>query len=265
MAHDLPGVGKNLQDHLNISVVTRAQGRGALSTINPVSALWQYARTKQGPLTNNVVEAGGFDRTQYAGERPDIQYHTMPLLVDILNPTVRTQLPGNGYLLHMCLLRPKSRGEITLRSADPLADPAIRPRFLSEPDDLKVLVAGTRRARELLGGAPLARFRREEMFPGPAAQTDDELAAFVRSRATVVYHPVGTCKMGSDESAVVDDELRVRGIEGLRVADASIMPTLIGGNTHAPAVMIGEKCADFVLAAAQDRSSEPVAAEAVAG
>lgn len=265
VTHDLPGVGKNLQDHLNISVVTRARGRGALSTINPVSALWQYARAKQGPLTNNVVEAGGFDRTEYAGERPDIQYHTMPLLVDILNPTVRTQLPGNGYLLHMCLLRPKSRGEITLRSADPLADPAIQPRFLSEPDDLKVLVAGTRRARELLGGAPLARFRRGEMFPGPAAQSDAELADFVRSRATVVYHPVGTCKMGSDELAVVDDELRVRGIDGLRVADASIMPTLIGGNTHAPAVMIAEKCADFVLATGRDRSAEPVGAQAVAG
>ena len=248
VAHDLPGVGKNLQDHLNVSIVTRAQGRGTLPTINPVSALWNYTRHRTGPLTTNVVEAGGFARTEHAGTRPDIQFHTMPLLVDILNPTVRKQMPGNGYLLHVCLLRPKSRGEITLTSADPFADPAIRPRFLSEPDDLKVLVAATRLSRELLGGPSLARYRSAELFPGPGAQSDAQLAQFVRSRATVVYHPVGTCKMGHDDLAVVDDELRVRGIDGLRVADASIMPTLIGGNTHAPAVMIAEKCADLVLA-----------------
>lgn len=249
VVHDLPGVGKNLQDHLNVSIVTRARGRGTLPMVNPLSAVWDYARHRRGPLTTNVVEAGGFARTELAGDRPDVQFHTMPLLVDILNPSVRTQLPGNGYLLHVCLLRPKSRGEITLRSADPLADPAIRPRFLSEPDDLKVMIAATRLSRELLGGAPLAKFRAAELHPGPQAKTDAELAQFVRSRATVVYHPVGTCKMGHDDQAVVDDQLRVHGIEGLRVADASIMPTLIGGNTHAPAVMIAEKCADYVLAA----------------
>lgn len=248
--HDLPGVGKNLQDHLNVSIVTRARGRGTLPRVNPLSAAWNYARHHRGPLTTNVVEAGGFARTELAGPRPDVQFHTMPLLVDILNPSVRTQVPGNGYLLHVCLLRPKSRGEIALHSANPLADPAIRPRFLSEPGDLDVLVAATRLARELLAGAPLAKFRAAELHPGPHLQTDAELAEFVRSRATVVYHPVGTCKMGHDELAVVDQHLRVRGIEGLRVADASIMPTLIGGNTHAPAVMIAEKCADHLLAAA---------------
>jgi choline dehydrogenase len=264
VVHDLPGVGKNLQDHLNVSIVTRASGRGALVTENPVRALWAYARGRAGPLTSNVVEAGGFARTEHAGARPDIQFHTMPLLVDILNPTARTKLPGNGYLLHVCLLRPKSRGEIALKSADPFADPAIQPRFLSEPDDLKVLIAATRRSRELLAGAPLAKYRGVELFPGPQAQSDAELAEFVRARATVVYHPVGTCKMGHDPLAVVDDALRVRGIEGLRVADASIIPTLIGGNTHAPAVMIAERCADMVLAAHATRAAPLADAVSVA-
>jgi choline dehydrogenase-like flavoprotein len=177
--------------------------------------------------------------------RCDVQFHFVPALLDNHG---RTRLEGVGYTVHACALRPKSRGAICLRSADPFADAAIHANYLSdtEGEDLRMMVEGARLSREILAQAPFAPFRGAEIFPGAQAQSDADLIAFIRRKAETIYHPVGTCRMGNDDGAVVDSELRVRGIEGLRVVDASIMPTLIGGNTNAPTMMIAERAAELL-------------------
>jgi len=240
--HDLPGVGKNLQDHLNVNVLYRARRGATLDSkgrgLGPLLPTLQFLLSRSGPATSNVAEAGAFAFSQLGAATPDIQYHFIPLqIVD----HARTMLDGHGVTLHACGLRPQSRGEIRLASADPLQPPVTDPNYLSAGYDLKVLIEAIRLGREILAAAPFKSWLTEERLPGAALESDTELESFIRASGETEYHPVGTCKMGSDPMAVVDDQLRVRGLDRLRVIDASIMPTLVSGNTNAPTIMIAEK------------------------
>lgn len=243
-----PGVGAGLVDHVDMALLYRS-GCKDLFGITPRTAvrgtqgLWHFSRDGRGLLTTNYAEAGAFFRSRQGLTRPDIQLHFVTGLVDDHSRKLHFHY---GLSCHVCVLRPKSRGSVRLASRDPRAAPLIDPDFLSEDDDLRDLVAGVKATREIMDGEPLRRYRDGEMYTA-AARSDDELADWVRRRADTLYHPVGTCRMGVDEGAVVDPALRVRGVDGLRVADASVMPTLVGGNTNAPAIMIGEKAADFLL------------------
>ena len=242
--HELPGVGKNLQDHLNINVLHRARPRMTLDSkgrgLGPLVPTLQFLLSRNGPATSNVAEAGAFAFSQLGAATPDIQFHFLPL--QIVNHA-RTMLDGDGVTLHACCLRPQSRGEIRLASADPLNPPVIDPNYLSADYDLKVLIEGIRRGREILAAPAFKPWLTQERLPGAALKSDAELESFIRATGETEYHPVGTCKMGGDPMAVVDDQLRVRGLAGLRVIDASIMPTLVSGNTNAPTIMIAEKAA----------------------
>ena len=242
--HELPGVGKNLQDHLNINVLHRARPRMTLDSkgrgLGPLVPTLQFLLSRNGPATSNVAEAGAFAFSQLGAATPDIQFHFLPL--QIVNHA-RTMLDGDGVTLHACCLRPQSRGEIRLASADPLNPPVIDPNYLSADYDLKVLIEGIRCGREILAAPAFKPWLTQERLPGAALKSDAELESFIRATGETEYHPVGTCKMGGDPMAVVDDQLRVRGLAGLRVIDASIMPTLVSGNTNAPTIMIAEKAA----------------------
>ena len=249
--HDLPGVGQNLQDHLDVIVAHRERRHAsygfALSFLpRLLKGIIDYHRHGRGFLTSNLAEAGGFVKSDPALPIPNLQYH---LTSTILDDHGRRIWHGYGYSLHVCDLRPKSRGALTLRSADPRDPPLLQPRYLEHPDDLETLLAGVKTCRRILAAPAFDGYRGEELFPGAAVQGDDELRDFIRRRAESIYHPVGTCKMGHDPLAVVDSELRVHGLSGLRVVDASIMPTLIGGNTNAPTMVIAEKAAELILAA----------------
>jgi choline dehydrogenase len=245
---DLPGVGKNLQDHLNVNIIQRTtrpvtlDGKGA--GLASIAVALEFLMFKTGPGTSNVAEAGAFVASRLGAATPDIQYHFIP--AQVVNHA-RTILDGHGVTLHACCLRPESRGEIRLASADPLAAPVIDPRYLASDYDRKILIDGIRRGREILAAAAFKPWLGEERLPGAASQSDADIDAFIRATAETEYHPVGTCKMGSDPMAVVDEQLRVRGIERLRVIDASIMPTIVSGNTNAPTIMIAEKAAEMVL------------------
>jgi choline dehydrogenase len=247
---DLPGVGQNLQDHLDTIVQHRCKSHDSYSisiALIPryVKAAFKYMFNRQGLLTSNVAEAGGFDKTQHAADIPDIQYHFLPAI--LLNHG-RSIALGYGYGVHVCGLYPKSRGEIKLRSNKPNDKAIIDPNYLSHPDDKKVMIDGVRRARKILAAPSFEKYRSWEIGPGPDAQSDAEILAFIRKKSETIYHPVGTCKMGNidDVMTVVDSELKVKGIKGLRVVDASVMPTLVGGNTNAPTIMIAERCADLI-------------------
>jgi choline dehydrogenase-like flavoprotein len=250
MVRELPGVGQNLQDHLDVIVAHRERRRAsygfALSFLPRLfKGIVDYHRHGRGLLTSNLAEAGGFIKSDPGLPLPNLQYH---LTSTILDDHGRRIWHGYGYSLHVCDLRPKSRGYLTLSSGDPRDPPRIQPHYLSHPDDLETLLAGVKSCRKILAARAFDGYRGEELFPGAAVRGDDELREFIRRRAETIYHPVGTCKMGHDPMAVVDDRLRVRGLTGLRVADASIMPTLIGGNTNAPTIVIGEKASDLILA-----------------
>jgi len=245
---DLPGVGKNLQDHLNVNIVQRTSEPVTLDNkdrgLASLAVALQFLLFRSGPGTSNVAEAGAFIISRIGAATPDIQFHFIP--AQVVNHA-RTKLDGHGVTLHACCLRPQSRGEIRLASPDPLQPPVIDPNYLASNYDLKVLIEGLRRGREMLAAPAFASWLGEERLPGAAQQSDAELEAFIRATAETEYHPVGTCKMGNDAMAVVDSQLRVRGVERLRVVDASIMPTLISGNTNAPTIMIAEKAADMML------------------
>lgn len=249
---DLPGVGKNLQDHLNINVINECKEPITLdSKSRGIASLWvalQYVLTRKGPGTSNVAEAGAFATCAGTGA-PDVQFHFIPAYVV---DHARVKMTGNGMTLHACCLRPESRGEIRLASHNWSDPPHIDPNYLASRNDLAVLIAGLRKGREILAAAAFRRYLGHERFPGSAAQSDAELATFIRTSAETEYHPVGTCRMGTDALAVVDDRLRVSGVARLRVIDCSIMPTLVSGNTNAPAVMIGEKGAAMI---AEDASA----------
>jgi choline dehydrogenase len=241
---DLPGVGENLQDHLALPIAYACTQPITLACAGSLWHLLSFLLLGRGPLTSNVAEAGAFVKSSPGLDAPDLQFLFGPVF---FLDHGRVQPKDHGFTLGPTLLRPQSKGRITLRSNDPFAAPAIEPDYLSAEHDLHLLVEGTRLARQLAAARAFDAFRGPEVLPGPAIKSEQEIAGYVRQHAETLYHPVGTCKMGTDASAVVDGELRVRGIRGLRVVDASIMPTIPGGNTNAPVLMIAEKAADFIV------------------
>lgn len=249
VVHDAPEVGHNLQDHLDITLMAAASSRAPIGVAPGFAprmfrALWAFARRGEGELTSNVAEAGGFAKSDPARERPNLQFHFVPAY---LRDHGRRTSFGYGFTLHVCDLLPKSRGRIGLASADPAAPPLIAPNYLDHPDDLDTLLKGLKLGRRIMAAPALAGLTKTELLPGPGVRSDAELIADIRARAETIYHPAGTCRMGRDERAVVDEVLRVRGVEGLRVADASIMPALVAGNTNAPTMMIAENLANMLL------------------
>jgi choline dehydrogenase-like flavoprotein len=248
--HDLAGVGQNLRDHIDGMITVRSSSTKTLGLSlrnlpSMLAAPFRWVALRKGMFTTNYVEAGGFARTKYANENPDIQFHFVP---GYRSHRGRVIEYGHGYAIHTCVLRPKSIGEIRLGKS---GDLEIDPKFFSNPQDAQVLVEGIKVARNILGDGTFDEIRGKEMLPGKAIESDAQILEYLREAALTVFHPVGTCKMGTNDLAVTDPAtLKVRGIEGLRVADASVMPTLIGGNTNAPTMMIAEKCARMILSQA---------------
>jgi len=255
---DLPGVGRHLHDHVDVVAVLDAPhlkdlfGLSLPGAAAMLKATLEWRRHRRGPLTTNYAEGGAFMRSRPEETRPDLQLH---FIVAKLLDHGRKTVFGHGYSCHVCLLRPKSRGHVELASADPFAAPRIDPAFLAEGDDVDKLVRGFKAMRHILEQPALAGHGARELAASASAQTDEEIERFIRNHADTIYHPVGTCRMGKGPLDVVDDELRVRGTDGLRVVDASIMPTIVSGNTNAPTIMIAEKAAALINAAA--RPNEP--------
>ncbi len=241
--HELPGVGKNLQDHVMVSVGYLCTKPVTLASAESLPNLLRYFLLKRGPLVSNVAEAGLFLRTKSELVEPDLQLLFGPAYYVNHGLTPRKE---HCFGFGPTLVTPESRGKISLRSANALEPPAIRANYLSTDADLQVIVHGVRLSRQLAHAKAFEPYRGQELHPGTAAQTDDEITEFARREAETLYHPVGTCKMGNDSMAVVDARLRVRGVEKLRVVDASIMPRIIAGNTNAPTIMIAEKAADMI-------------------
>lgn len=244
--HHVPGVGQNLHDHLNVNVIVQTRdrigydGHDRMPYMAFHGARWLLTRT--GPASSVIVEGGSFHIGEGA-DRPDLQIHVAPATV------VRggqTTIEGYGFTVNSTFLRPQSRGEVTIRSADPMESPAIDPNYLGHATDRAKALESIRTIRRILSQPPIRELIAHERLPGSDAQCDEEIMEFVRQYACCDYHPVGTCKMGRDSMAVVDDNLRVHGLDGLRVIDSSIMPVLTSGNTNAPSIMIGEKGADLV-------------------
>ncbi len=248
--HHLPGVGENYRDHYASSIAWRVKGSSSLNEttrgVELVKEAIKYAFTRRGAMTFTAGIGAGFVKSRPDLEEPDVQFHFAH--ASYARGGKRGELEGEpGMTISVCQLRPESSGSIHVASADPMTPPAIRPNFLSETVDRDALVGGMRLARAVGEAPALKQYNDHELYPGEVIQTDDEILEFCRRSGATVFHPVGTCKMGSDPMAVVDERLCVRGVNGLRVADASIMPTLVSGNTNAPAIMIGEKGADMIL------------------
>ena len=201
---------------------------------------------RKGVGATQALESGAFLKSRPDLDRPDLQVHCV---LAVMQNHGKTQVEKDGFTFHVCQLRPESRGRVGLKSADPFDDPAIFANYLSAEEDRRALREGAKMMRQVAAQAALDEFRTEELFPGKDVQTDEELDAWIRANSETIYHPVGTCRMGpvGDPMAVVDPELRVQGLKGLRVIDASVMPSLIGGNTNAPTIMIAEKASDLIL------------------
>ena len=244
-----PHVGQNLQDHLDICTLQHSTQRITYDRASELKTAFDYfLRGHRGPGSSNIAEAGGFLRSPLApDERADIQLHFVPAMLDDHG---RNRLQGDGYTLHACFLRPRSRGRITLNSADPRMDARIEANYLSDAEgfDLKMMLECAKLSRELFAQRAFDPYRGAPIHPARNDLSDSEMIDFIRAKAESVYHPIGTCRMGNDEDSVVDTQLRVRGVDGLRVIDAPVMPSLIGGNTNAPTIMIGEKAADMIKA-----------------
>ena len=257
-----PGVGANLQDHYVVSMQYRLKD---CVSVNELSRGWRlvreaarYATRRKGLLTMSAAHVQAYVRTRPGLDGPDVQFHILPATVDVEKFTTKQiweleKLPG--LTIAACQLRPESRGTIHVRSADPFAPPAIRPNYLADRLDQDTIVAGLRWGRTIAGQRALSPYMADELMPGAAVTADADLLAYARDAGTTIYHPVGTCAMGrtSDPNSVVDPELRVRGVEGLRVVDASVMPRLVSGNTNAPTIMIAEKASDLIRASARAR------------
>jgi choline dehydrogenase len=245
---DLPGVGQNLHDHLDVFMMYNVKGIHSYDIYKKLHrqfwAFLQYAAFRNGPVSATVVEGGAFWTADRAAHDPDIQFHF--LAGTGVEAVTDEQSTGNGCTLNVYILHPKARGSVQLRSADPRVAPLIDPNFLSNPNDMDRTIDSIHIGQEIMSRPSMAKYIKNEFVPGPTVRTRTEYEAYVRDRARSGYHPVGTCKMGQDEMAVVDPELKVRGIDGLRVADASIMPRLISGNTNAPSIMIAERVSDLI-------------------
>ena len=246
--HDLPGVGENLHDHPDVVLVADAPGQSDLFGLSlkgawkTPQAIFEWRRQRTGQLTTNFAEGGAFYKSSPEVPHPDIQLHFV--VAKLVNHGRKVTL-GHGYSVHACLLQPRSRGRVQLANRDPNSPPLIDPQFLVDPEDMRRLVGGVRQAQRIMAQAPLAAFGRE-WAASANAKTDAEIEQWIRQNADTIYHPVGTCRMGQDDLAVVDPELRVRGVPGLRVVDASDMPRVVSGNTHAPTIMLAEKAADLI-------------------
>jgi choline dehydrogenase len=249
---DLPGVGANLQDHLQLRLIYKVSGA---STLNTLAGNWlgklriglEYALKRSGPMSMAPSQLGAFAKSRPELATPNLQYHVQPLSLDKFGEPLHT-FPA--FTASVCNLRPTSRGHVRLVSSDPYAAPRIAPMYLATPEDRQVAVEAIRLTRRIVQAPSLARYRPEEFRPGPQCQTDGDLAVAAGKIGTTIFHPVGTCRMGreDDELAVVDSCLRVRGVAGLRVVDASIMPFITSGNTNSPTVMIAEKAAQLIQA-----------------
>lgn len=246
--HDAPEVGANLADHYGIDLVYELSGPYSLDKYNkPHWMAWaglQYLLFKSGPVTSNVVEGGAFWFGDKRAEVPDLQFHFLAGAgVEAGVPSIPS---GSGVTLNSYTLRPKSRGTVRLRSADGGDKPLVDPNFLADPEDLKISVEGVKISREVMHQSAFGKYIRREHFPGMTVKSQADFEAYARQYGRTSYHPVGTCRMGSDAGAVVDPQLRVRGIDGLRICDSSVMPSLIGSNTNAATIMIGEKAAEMI-------------------
>jgi choline dehydrogenase-like flavoprotein len=251
--HELRGVGENYRDHyssrlnwrVKLPVTLNEQTRGLALAKEVI----KYYAQRRGVLTFTAAIAHGFVRTRPGLEVPDVQYFFTH--ASYADPAVRELDHAPGMTLSVYQCRPESKGSIHAKSPDPAAAPVIRPNYLADELDRRTLVAGLKIARQIVGNPALDRYRAFEMNPGDQCQSDDDLLDYARRSGQTAFHVIGTCKMGNDPMAVVNDELRVRGLEGLRVVDASIMPTMVSGNTNASVIMIAEKGADMIKAAAQ--------------
>jgi len=249
LVKELPGVGENLQDHLTVHIIYSMHGiptfHQETRPLRMMANALNFALRRRGLLRHPACQVGGFFRTDPEVERPDAQIHFTAAAGEYNASGVMKAVPGTTATV--CYLRPASRGASHLRSSDPLQHPAIQPRYLSAIEDQQATIRALRIVREIFQAPVLAPYRNRELLPGPDCESAEELLDYIRREAISVYHPVGTCKMGSDPQAVVDDRLRVHGLNRLRVVDASIMPVLISGNTHAACTVIAEKAADMVL------------------
>jgi choline dehydrogenase len=247
VVHDAPQVGENLQDHLDICTLQHSTKPITYDRVSDVKVAFDYyLRGHRGAGSSNIAEAGGFVRSQYAPDaRPDIQLHFLPAMLDNHG---RHRLAGDGYTVHACPLRPRSRGRVCLVSGRAADKVRIEANYLSDAEgfDLKMMVECAKLSRELLAQPAFDDFRGAPIFPARDDLDDASLVEFIRAKAETIYHPIGTCRMGRDDASVVDPQLRVRGVDGLRVIDASVMPNLIGGNTNAPTMMIAERAADLI-------------------
>jgi choline dehydrogenase len=253
VVHASPGVGENLQDHLQIRLIhecTRpiTTNDRLNSMLGQASMGLEWLLRRTGPLAIGINQGGCFMRALPDAPTPDIQFHVATLSADMAGGKVH---PFSGFTMSVCQLRPEARGHIRIRSTDPLAPPEMQPNYLSTELDRKVTVAGVKAARAMAAAPAMRPYVKREVKPGPELTSDADLLEFCRDTGATIFHPSGTCKMGIDAMAVLDERLRVRGVERLRVVDCSAMPTLVSGNTHAPVVMMAEKAVDMIRADAR--------------
>lgn len=259
---DMPGVGADLQDHFQVRLPYRCTERITMNdTVNSlphkIAAGVRYLLFRKGMLTIGAGYAGAFLKSGPDVATPDVQLHFIIFSADKIGGKLH---PFPGFIVSACQLRPESRGTVRIKSADPAQPPAIQPRYMTAASDRECMVRGVKLVRRIMGQDAIKRYVAEERQPGPACNTDDALLAYIREAGTTIFHPTSTCRMGSDVTAVVDERLRVHGLDGLRVADASIMPTVVSGNTNAACVMIGEKASDMILQDAVAKAHAAVAA-----